>query len=122
MIDTDLSLVPLAGLATIGSTFLSREPDPAAWTERILARAATFVPAVVDAPIRGVRACARPLSIDGRPLVGAVPGRKGLFVCAGHGPWGISTGPASARLVVDEILGRRPAIPAELDPARFEAP
>jgi glycine/D-amino acid oxidase-like deaminating enzyme len=119
---TDLSLVPLAGLATIGSTFLSREPDPAAWTERILARAATFVPAVVDAPIRGVRACARPLSIDGRPLVGEVQGLRGLFICAGHGPWGISTGPASARLVVDEILGQRPAIPAELDPARFGAP
>ncbi len=113
------SLVPVEGLATVGSTFLAQEPDPAAWMERILVRAASFVPGVADAPIRGVRACARPQCIDGRPLVGRVPGIRGLFVCAGHGPWGISTGPASARLVADQVLGREPRIPAELDPARF---
>jgi D-amino-acid dehydrogenase len=115
----DFSLVPLEGVAAVGSTFLAKEPDPAAWMERILVRAARFVPSVADAPIRGVRACARPQSIDGRPLIGRVPGRGRPFVCAGHGPWGISTGPASARLVVDQMLGRGPRIAAALDPARF---
>jgi glycine/D-amino acid oxidase-like deaminating enzyme len=120
--DVDFSYVPLPGVASVGSTFLPEQPDPAAWVEPILRRAATFVPAVADAPIRGTRSCARPQSVDGRPLVGAVPGRRRLFICAGHGPWGISTGPASARLVVDEMLGRGPHIPADLDPARFGAP
>jgi D-amino-acid dehydrogenase len=105
-----------------GSTFLAREPDPAAWVEPILRRASSFVPGVADAPIRGTRACARPQSADGRPLIGRVAGRRGLVVCAGHGSWGISTGPASARLAADLILGREPLIPAELDPARFGAP
>jgi glycine/D-amino acid oxidase-like deaminating enzyme len=114
-----LSLVPLDGVAAIGSTFLAREPDPSEWIERILTRATAFVPSVADAPIRGTRACARPQSMDGRPLVGRIPDAPGLFICAGHGAWGISTGPASARLVVDEMLGRSPVIPAELDPARF---
>ena len=118
----DFSLVPLAGIASVGSTFLAQEPDPAGWVEPILRRAATFVPGVADAPIRGTRACARPQSADGRPLIGRVAGRRGLVVCAGHGSWGISTGPASARLAADLILGREPAIPAELDPARFGAP
>lgn len=115
----DFSLVPFDGVASVGSTFLARRPDPKDWVERILSRASAFVPAVADAPIRGTRACARPQSLDGRPLIGRVPGMPGLFVCAGHGAWGISTGPASARLIADEILGRAPAIPAELDPARF---
>jgi D-amino-acid dehydrogenase len=118
----DFSLVPLAGVASVGSTFLEQEPDPAAWVERILGGAAAFVPAIADAPIRGTRSCARPQSADGRPLIGPVPGRRGLFICAGHGSWGISTGPASARLVADTILGRRAEIPAELDPGRFGAP
>ncbi len=118
----DFSLVPLPGAAAVGSTFLPAEPDPAAWMEAILERASRYVPGVADAPIRGVRACARPQSDDGRPLVGMVPGRRDLYVCAGHGPWGISTGPASSRQVADLILGRRHAIPAELDPARFGAP
>jgi glycine/D-amino acid oxidase-like deaminating enzyme len=116
-----LSLVPLDGVAAVGSTFLAREPDPASWIERILTRASAFVPSVADAPIRGTRACARPQSADGRPLVGRIPDVPGLFICAGHGAWGISTGPASARLVTDEMLGRNPVIPAELDPARFGA-
>jgi glycine/D-amino acid oxidase-like deaminating enzyme len=115
----DFSFVPLAGVSSVGSTFLARQPDPAAWIEPILRRAATFVPGVADAPIRGTRACARPQSVDGRPLIGRIPGRRGLFICAGHGAWGISTGPASARLVVDLILGHDPVIPGALDPGRF---
>jgi len=115
----EFSLMPLPGVSVVGSTFLADEPDPAAWMEPILQRAMRFVPAVESAPIRGAHACPRPLSRDGRPLIGAVPGRDGLFVCAGHGPWGISTGPASARMVVDLMLGRGPVIPGELDPGRF---
>ena len=115
----DFSFVPLDGVASVGSTFLARQPEPAAWIEPILRNAATFVPGIADAPIRGTRACARPQSADGRPLIGQVPGRRGLFICAGHGAWGISTGPASARLVVDQMLGRESPIPAALDPGRF---
>lgn len=118
----DFSLVPLGSTASIGSTFLARRPDPATWIEPILTRAARFVPSVADAPIRGTRACARPQTLDGRPLIGAVPWRPGLFICAGHGSWGISTGPASARLVVDAILGRDPDIAPALTPDRFGVP
>ena len=117
----ETSLVTAGGATAVGSTFLDDEPDPPAWTERILARAATFVPAVADAPIRETRACARPLAADGRPLVGRVPWVDGLFLCSGHGPWGITTGPASARQVADLVLGRDAAIPSAFDPARFGA-
>ncbi len=51
--------------------------------------------------------------------IGVVAGRANLYICAGHGPWGISTGPGSARLVSDLMLGRQPAIPSELAPDRF---
>ncbi len=117
--EQDFSLVPFPETSAVGATFLADEPVPEAWVERILLRASRFVPGVEEAPIRGVRACARPMSVDGRPLIGAIPGVAGLFVCAGHGPWGISTGPASAWLVTDLILGRDPFIPPELDAARF---
>ena len=116
------SLVTAAGTSAIGSTFLDQQPDPASWVVPILSHAATFVPSLAVAPIRSVRACARPLAADGRPLIGAVPGVEGLYVCAGHGPWGISTGPGSARLVADAVLGRQPLIPAELDVQRFGGP
>ena len=119
---SDFSLITALGVSAVGSTFLDDEPDPETWIVPLLSRAQTFVPGVASAPIRGVRACARPLSADRRPLIGPVPGVEGLFICAGHGPWGISTGPASARLVTDLMLGRAVAVPPELDSARFGVP
>ncbi len=113
------SLMTAAGRSVAGSTFLESEPELAPWVERILRRGATFVPGLLDAPIREVRVCARPVAADGRPLIGAVPGVDRLFVCAGHGPWGISTGPGSARLLAELVLGRPVEIPEAFDPGRF---
>jgi len=113
------SLMTAAGRSVAGSTFLDAEPELGPWVERILRRGATFVPGLAEAPIREVRVCARPGATDGRPLIGRVPGIEGLFVCAGHGPWGISTGPGSADLVADLVLGRPAEIAPAFDPARF---
>jgi len=111
------SLASAAGVSTLGSTFLPIEPDPAFIEPLLLHRAVEFLPAVEQAEIIGRRACARPQSVDGRPFIGRAPEVDGLFVCAGHGPWGISTGPASAAMVARAILdGTEP--PRELDARR----
>ena len=111
------SMATAGGVTTLGSTFLPAEPDPARIGSLLLRRAAAFLPAVVEAELVGRRMCARPQSVDGRPFIGAVPDVAGLFVCAGHGPWGISTGPASAAIAARAILdGTRPV--PELDAAR----
>ena len=78
----------------------------AALVPAILARGAGYVPGIASARVGPHRVCARPQSVDGRPLVGRVPGIDGLWVAAGHGPWGISTGPASGRLLADLLDGR----------------
>jgi glycine/D-amino acid oxidase-like deaminating enzyme len=112
------SLATAGGVTTLGSTFLPVEPDPARIASLLLRRAAAFLPAVVEAELLGRRMCARPQSLDGRPFIGAVPQLAGLFVCAGHGPWGISTGPASAAIAARAILdGTKP--PAELEASRL---
>lgn len=117
------SLMTAAGRSVAGSTFLEGdEPELRPWVERILRHGSEFVPSLADAPIREIRVCARPVSADGRPLVGPVPGVEGLFICAGHGPWGISTGPGSARLVADLVLGRAPEISPAFDTGRFGEP
>jgi D-hydroxyproline dehydrogenase subunit beta len=113
------SLVTAGTTSSLGSTFLPVEPDGAALAPVLRARGARFVPALAETPIVSVRACARPQSADGRPLLGRAPGRDDVFVAAGHGPWGISLGPASARLVADLVLGRGPSLPRAFDPARF---
>jgi D-hydroxyproline dehydrogenase subunit beta len=97
----------------LGSSASPAEPDPGAVARRLAGLATPFVGPVdlTGAP----RACPRPHSPDGLPLVGRVGERT--WVCAGHGAWGISIGPATARMAVDALLGRGDP-PAGLDPSR----
>jgi glycine oxidase len=117
--DELFSLVSAGGESSVGSTFLDDEPDAKNRVPRLMTRAARFVPDLAGAAAIGVRACARPVAFDGRPLIGAIESVPGLFVCAGHGPWGISTGPGSARRLVDVMLGRAAEDPV-FSPRRVE--
>jgi len=112
------SLVAADGRVSVGSTFLLDQPNPELWEGRLRRSADRFVPGLRQADVVGLRTCARPQSVDGRPLLGDVPGQEGLWVAAGHGPWGISTGPASARLVADALL-ERAEIPEPLAAGRL---
>ena len=113
------SLVKAGRQISLGSTFLTEQPPaPQAWTSRLQLAGQRFVPGLRRALVVGARACARPQSFDGRPLVGELPGVEGLWAAAGHGPWGISTGPATARIAADALLGRG-EVPAPLSVSRF---
>jgi glycine/D-amino acid oxidase-like deaminating enzyme len=113
------TLIPAAeGRAAIGSTFMPEEEDPAPWAGPLRRGGQRFVPGLERAKVVGARTCARPQSFDGRPLVGELPEQQGVWLAAGHGPWGISTGPGTAQLVTDALLGRA-EIPAALSAGRF---
>jgi|RhiMetdeSRZDD1v2_1073273.scaffolds.fasta_scaffold35852_5 D-amino-acid dehydrogenase len=116
------SLVTADGATSLGSTFLEAEPKADALVPVLIERGARFVPAIAGAQHGPPRRCARPQSADGRPLLGPVPGNDGLWIAAGHGPWGISTGPASGRIIADLVTGRLGGPPRALDPARFGLP
>jgi glycine/D-amino acid oxidase-like deaminating enzyme len=93
-----------------------------------LARAAGRVSrALADARIELRQACYRPVTDDGLPLIGRVPGHAGVYVATGHGPWGMlnapATGSALAELIVNgasSLVDLRPFDPAR--PGRREAP
>src|SRR5574338_1030815 len=114
------SLASAGGVTTLGSTFLPDQPDPELVSRLLLERGAAFLPAIAGAEVVEVRACARPQSIDGRPFIGPLPGLDGVHICAGHGPWGISTGPAAAALAVAALLDGAP-VPAALSAGRASA-
>lgn len=65
----------------------------------------------------------RPTTPDGLPLIGAVPGREGLFVATGHGMLGLTLAPATASALAPLVLHDK--LPEELLPfavERFSGP
>lgn len=93
--------------------------DPAI-LNRLLARAIEFMPALAAA--RQLRSWAgfRASTPDGLPLIGRYPALEHVYLATGHEGLGATTSLATARLLVDEILGRKPLIdPAAYHPARF---
>jgi len=62
----------------------------------------------------------RPSTPDSLPALGEAPGRPGLFLAFGHGHFGMTGGPGSARLVAALVTGAPPPIdPAPYRPGRF---
>jgi len=86
-----------------------------------LARAAGRVSTVLAAArITRRQACYRPVTDDGLPLIGRVPGITGAYVATGHGPWGILNAPATG-LALAELITDGAAATLDLrafDPAR----
>ena len=97
----------------LGSTVSAEEPDVDATVPYVQERARRFIG---DTRVTAARKCPRPQTLDGRPIVGRLDERT--YVCTGHGPWGISTGPATAEHVARQILDGTPP-PPELSPTRF---
>ena len=110
-------------------------PDPGA-IERLEAMCRAISPTLRDAKILARQACYRPVTEDGLPLIGEVPGVAGAYVATGHSVWGIlnapATGEALAELIVDGAAttvdlswfnpGRRRALDSLHFPARHVAP
>lgn len=61
----------------------------------------------------------RPATADGLPLIGAVPGREGLYVAAGHTMLGVTLAPATAAALAPLVLrGERVPELEAFDPGR----
>ena len=78
---------------------------------RMLDRAAGYMPGLANLEGAHARAGIRAATPDKLPLIGKVSGYDRVFAATGHEGLGITTSLATARLLVDEMLGRESAIP-----------
>ncbi len=97
-------------------------PDPGA-IERLHEICSRLSPTLGDAKVLARQACYRPVTQDGLPLIGPVPGLAGAHVATGHSVWGIlnapATGEAVAELIIDGAASKvdlSPFDPGRLDP------
>jgi glycine/D-amino acid oxidase-like deaminating enzyme len=103
-------------------------PEPGA-IKRLETMCADLSPVLGSAPILARQACFRPVTADGLPLIGRMPGVTGAYVATGHSVWGIlnapATGEAMAQLIVEgtarsvDLSPFDPARLPRLDPARL---
>lgn len=78
-------------------------PDEGAHA-RLEALCRSLAPALEAAPIVARQACFRPVTEDGLPLIGRVPGVDGVYVATGHSVWGMLNAPATGEAMAELIL------------------
>ena len=95
------------------------EPTPQAQAA-IMAAAVRLAPRLKGVAVKEVTACLRPVSADGLPLIGAVPGYRGLYLATGHGRKGLLlcllTGKHLAQLIAK---GQHDESIADFSPSRL---
>lgn len=99
---------------------VASEPEDPDVPRAIAREAVRWLPAMASAPVLSAWWGIRPMTPDGRPLVGQV--EEGIFVATGHGSSGVMLAGATGEQVAAQVLGEPPPFdPSPLDPLRFGA-
>ena len=86
----------------------------------MIARAQQYLPRIAELDAIRVWTGFRAATPDKLPLIGPWPKDETVYLATGHEGLGITTSLATAKLMVAELLGEKPEIPAEpYLPARF---
>jgi D-amino-acid dehydrogenase len=89
----------------------------AAGVHEVLGEALRVAPGLRAAEVREIRVGLRPFTtIDGMPVIGALPGVRNAYLATGHGAYGLHLGPYSGKIVADLMLGK----PVDDDLRAFE--
>lgn len=117
--DAHVVLTPLGKATRVAGTMeFDRDHD------RFNARRVTAITAAARPYLRDVAwenrtdewTGARPMTPDGLPVIGRLPGHRGIYVAAGHNMLGLTLGPATGRLITGLLDG---APTTAFDPARI---
>jgi sarcosine oxidase subunit beta len=96
----------------------STTPDPAG-IDVNHRHAAEVLPFLSGLPIVRTWAGLMPFPLDGRPLIGRLPGRDDLWIVSGLASSGFGRGPMAGKLLADYLhTGTPPPVLIEADPAR----
>jgi D-amino-acid dehydrogenase len=71
----------------------------------VMYEATRVAPGLRTASVREIRVGLRPLSQDGMPVIGRLPGHERVHVVTGHGAMGLHLGPYSGKVTAEAVLG-----------------
>ena len=116
--EAKVAITPMDGSLRFGGTMevggLDLSVNPAR-VRGIVKSVHAYFPEFTEKDFEGVKPWAglRPVSPDGVPYLGQVPGLTNLLAASGHAMMGLSLGPVSGRLVADLLAGDSPFRPIE---------
>jgi D-amino-acid dehydrogenase len=118
--DVRVACTPHNGALRVAGTMEFRDPTAPVIPERVGAIVDSASP-LLDGVRWGERSDIwvgpRPVTPDGRPLIGEVS--RGVYIAGGHGMWGLAHGPVTGRLLSEQIsTGKQPETLREFDPLR----
>ncbi|MEO5917565.1 MAG: FAD-dependent oxidoreductase [Luteolibacter sp.] len=123
--EAKVAITPMDGSLRFGGTMevggLDLSINPAR-VRGIVKSVHAYFPKFSEKDFEGIKPWAglRPVSPDGVPYLGPVPGLKNLLASTGHAMMGLSLGPVSGRLVADLLIGDTPFRPIDaMSPGRF---
>ncbi|WP_163749314.1 NAD(P)/FAD-dependent oxidoreductase [Mycolicibacterium helvum] len=115
-----VACTPYNGALRVAGTMEFRDPHEPLRPERVAAiveSAGSLLSGVRWNERSDVWVGARPITTDGRPLIGETSPR--VYVAGGHGMWGLAHGPVTGRLLAEYITtGKQPDALREFDPLR----
>ena len=123
--EAKVAITPMDGSLRFGGTMEVGGLDLSVNSARvrgIVKSVHAYFPKFSDKDFEGVKPWAglRPVSPDGVPYLGQVPGLTNLLAATGHAMMGLSLGPVSGRLVADLLVGDAPFRPiSAMSPGRF---
>ena len=99
-------------------------PGSQRFTRLTVERRATAAAPPAQTPTSGpgvqVWSGARPMTPDGLPVIGWIPGYQNLAVASGHAMLGLTLAPATGEAIAELMTsGHLPESAAPFDPARF---
>lgn len=102
----------------IDPAHVTLEPGAA---DALRAMAAAISPALSASEVLAEQACYRPITADGVPMIGRVPGVAGAYVATGHSVWGMLNGPATGEAMAELIVDGATSVVdlAPFDPQRL---
>lgn len=122
LLEARVAATPMAGRTRLAGMMDLTGAGAAVAPRRLAAlvdRSAAYLPTVAGATAQEQWAGLRPMTPDGLPVIGAVPGVGNAFVATGHAMLGVTLGPVTGEAVAGLLAGEDNERLRPFRPARF---
>jgi D-amino-acid dehydrogenase len=122
LLEARVAVTPMAGRSRLAGMMDLSGVDSSPRPKRVAAlvrQSSSYLPSLSRDTVRESWAGLRPMTPDGLPVIGAVPGTSNAFVATGHAMLGVTLGPVTGEAVAGLLAGEQDERLRPFAPGRF---